>query len=52
MEDIALVRIFDHERALIHEAVSNLNDLRIKIVRLFGDTACKIYQIQGGSSGM
>ncbi len=52
MEGIALVRIFDHERALIHEAVSNLHDLRIKIVRLFGDTACKIYQIQGGGSGM
>ncbi len=51
MEGIALVRILDYERALIHEAVSN-NDLRIKIVRLFGDTACKSYQIQGGGSGM
>ncbi len=52
MEGIALVRVFDHERALIHEAVSNLHDLRIKIVRLFGDTTCKIYQTQGGCSGM
>jgi hypothetical protein len=46
MEGVALVRIFDHQRALIHEAVSNLNDVRIKIIRLFGDTACKIYQIE------
>ncbi len=52
MEGIAFVRIFDHERALIHETVSNLNDLRIRIVRLFGDTACKIYQIEHRGSGM
>ncbi|BBO59034.1 hypothetical protein [Mycoavidus sp. B2-EB] len=41
MEGIALVRIFNHQHALIHEAVSNLNDIRIKIIRLFGHTACK-----------
>ncbi|KAG0323184.1 hypothetical protein BGZ97_012342 [Linnemannia gamsii] len=48
MEGVALVRLFDHERTLIHEAISNLHELRIKIVRLFGQTACKIYQIETG----
>ncbi len=52
MEGIALVRIFDHQRTLIHEAVSNLNQLRIQIIQLFGDTACKIYQIPEKNSGM
>ncbi len=52
MEGIAIVRVFDHERSLIHEAVSNLNHLRIKIIQLFGGTACKIYQIPEKNSGM
>ncbi len=52
MASIVPVRIFDHERALIHESVSNLNHLRIKVVGLVWDTACKIYQIQGGVSGI
>ncbi len=52
MEGIAIVRVFDHERSLIHEAFSNLNHLRIKIIQLFRDTACKIYQIPEKNSGM
>jgi len=45
MEGIATIRLFDHARNLIHQAVSNLNDLRKKIIQLFGKTACLIYQI-------
>ncbi len=52
MEGMAIVRIFDHERSLIHEAISNLNHLSIKIIQLFGDTACKIYQVPEKNRGM
>jgi transposase len=52
MEGIASVRIFDHDRTLVHEVVSNLNDLRLKIIRLFGKTACLIYRVAGASGGM
>ena len=45
MEGIATIRILDHARNLIHQAVSNLHDLRKKIIRLFGETACLIYRI-------
>jgi transposase len=45
MEGIATIRILDHARNLIHQATSNLNDLRKKIIRLFGKTACLIYQV-------
>jgi transposase len=52
MEGIALARIFDHTKTLIHQTVSNLSELRIKIIRLFGNAACKIYGLALEGGGM
>ena len=44
MEGIGMVRFYDKgEEAPVRELVTNMTDLRRKIVQLFGPTACKMY---------
>lgn len=52
MEGISVVQFYkDKIRGPIKEVVTNLNELRKKIIRLFGDTACWMYGlIQKNSS--
>lgn len=45
MEGIALARIVDKAKTCLQTIVTNLDDLRKKIIRLFGKQACRIYQI-------
>jgi transposase len=45
MEGIAFVRILDKAKVRLQTIVTNLDDLRKKIIRLFGKHACRIYQI-------
>lgn len=45
MEGIACVRMLDTAKTLLYETVSNLHPERIKIIRLFGCTACDIYRL-------
>jgi transposase len=46
MEGISVVKIFDADSEHIQrEAITNLNEIRIKIIRLCGKTACEIYRI-------
>ena len=52
MEGIAVVRFFDDARTRLHTIVTNLDDLRRKIIRLFGKNACGIYKIAAVGSGM
>lgn len=46
MEGIAIIR------TKTEAMITNLNDLRCKIIRLFGTTACQIYGIQPEIAGM
>ena len=46
MEGIAIVK------TAMTAMITNLNDLRCKIIRLFGETACQIYGIQLEIAGM
>ncbi len=32
----------------VHDLVEGLNDVQIKILRLFGDEVCRLYQISPG----
>ena len=43
MEGIAVVKLWDKTGALLRKMVTQINELRRKIIRLFGDTALKIY---------
>ena len=44
MEGISIVRmIVDQSKGLMKEMITNFSALRQKIVRLFGQTACRIY---------
>ena len=52
MEGIAVVQLCDEAYHVLHEAVSNLNPVRQKIIRLLGPRACDIYQISFEISGM
>jgi hypothetical protein len=46
MEGISVVQFYkDHIERPIREYVANLNDLRKQIIRLFGQSACQIYEI-------
>lgn len=45
MEGIALVRLIGKTNPSLKTIVANLNNLRKKIIRLFGKYACRIYQI-------
>ena len=44
MEGISIVRIVgEMTQGLVKEFITNLTDLRKKIIRLFGGTACQMY---------
>jgi len=43
MENIAIVRFYDASKQLIKECITNLTDLRKKIILLIGDTAAAMY---------
>ena len=44
MEGVCIVRFFDLEKnESTREIIANMNDVRLKIVRLFGETACEMY---------
>jgi hypothetical protein len=32
----------------VHDLIEGLNEVQIKILQLFGQTACRIYQISSG----
>ena len=32
----------------VHDLIEGLNDVQIKILRLFGDEVCRLYQISSG----
>ncbi len=42
MEGIVIVRIYDPIKQVFNATIIKLNDLRIKIIRLLGATACNI----------
>ena len=44
MEGVSIVQFYkDKIHKPIKEVITNLNELRIKIIRLFGDTGCQMY---------
>jgi hypothetical protein len=44
MEGISIVRLAgEMTQGVVKEFVTNLTDLRKKIIRFFGDTACRMY---------
>ena len=43
MENIAIVRFYDASNVLIKECITNLNELRKKIISLMGQTAAQMY---------
>jgi hypothetical protein len=45
MEGIGIVKIYDQARNLISAMITNLDELRLKIIRLFGGLACEMYGI-------
>ena len=46
MEGIGIIRFFEENvRGPVREMITNLNELRRKIIRLLGSSACKIYGI-------
>ena len=46
MEGVGIVQIYDNYQTLISAMVTNLDDLRIKIIRLLGTRTCEMYGIQ------
>jgi NifB/MoaA-like Fe-S oxidoreductase len=46
MEGIGVIRFYEKNlRDLAKEVITNLSELRRKIIRLFGESACQIYGI-------
>ena len=45
MEGIGIVKICDQAQNLISAMVTNLDELRLKIIRLFGEPICEMYGI-------
>ena len=46
MEGIGVIRFYEKNLSKpIREMITNLNELRRKIIKLFGEPACKIYGI-------
>jgi len=43
MENIAIVRFYDASKSLIKECITNLNELRKKIIMLMGEIAANMY---------
>ena len=52
MEGIAIIKIYDPVKQLFNAIITNLNELRIKIIRLMGKTSCNIYGIDPEIAGM
>ncbi len=52
MEGIAIVKLYNPAEKSFRAMITNLNDTRIKIIRLLGKTACLIYGIQMEIAGM
>ena len=46
MEGVGIVQIYDNDQTLISAMVTNLDDLRIKIIRLLGTRTCEMYGIE------
>ena len=52
MEGIAIVKLYNPVEKSFRAMITNLNDTRIKIIRLLGKTACLIYGIQMEIAGI
>ncbi len=52
MEGIAIVKIYDPTMQTFRALITNLNELRIKIIRLLGEHVCEIYGIRSEIAGM
>lgn len=52
MEGIAIVRIYDQPTKTFRTIITNLNEVRMKIIKLLGATTCLIYGIQSEIAGM
>jgi hypothetical protein len=46
LEGIHRVRVMGQGQ--VHDVIEGLNDVQIKILRLFGDEVCRLYQISSG----
>ena len=46
LEGIHRVRVM--MQGQVHDMIEGLNDVQIKILRLFGDEVCRLYQISSG----
>jgi transposase len=46
LEGIHRVRVM--VQGQVHDVIEGLNDVQIKILRLFGDEVCRLYQISPG----
>ena len=46
LEGIHRVRV--RVQGQVHDVIEGLNDVQIKILRLFGDEVCRLYQISPG----
>ena len=45
MEGIGIVKVYNKSKRLISKLVTNLDELRLKIIRLFGSFTCEMYGI-------
>ena len=50
MEGVGVIQLVDHVKNNTKRLVTNLNQLRKKIIRLFGKTACSLYGLNQKSS--
>jgi transposase len=50
MEGIGVIQLYDVAKKEVKRLVTNLNQLRKKIIRLFGDTACILYGLNQKSN--
>lgn len=50
MEGIGVIQLYDVTKKEVKRLVTNLNQLRKKIIRLFGDTACILYGLNQKSN--
>jgi hypothetical protein len=46
LEGIHRVQVLVHGQ--VHDLIEGLNEVQIKILRLFGDAVCRLYQISPG----
>jgi hypothetical protein len=46
LEGIHRVRVLGQGQ--VHDVIEGLNEVQIKILRLFGDAVCRLYQISSG----